>query len=95
MSKPPKRPLKFLRWFCREDYLEEVFKSHHPAYTLDYRFLSEEYDALYQAENRVGTLSTYFSSLAILISCLGLATFMAENRAKEIGICKPCGAATG
>ncbi|MEM8896699.1 MAG: ABC transporter permease, partial [Bacteroidota bacterium] len=75
--------------------VEKVFKAHHPAYSLDYHFLSEEYDALYQAENRVGTLSTYFSALAILISCLGLlglATFMAENRAKEIGIRKILGA---
>ena len=75
--------------------VEKVFKAHHPAYTMDYRFLSEEYDALYQAENRVGALSSYFSALAILISCLGLlglATFMAENRAKEIGIRKILGA---
>ncbi|MEL6190803.1 MAG: FtsX-like permease family protein [Bacteroidota bacterium] len=75
--------------------VEGVFKAHHPEYSFDYHFLSEEYEELYQAESRVSVLSTYFSGLAILISCLGLlglATFMAENRAKEIGIRKILGA---
>ena len=50
---------------------------------------------MYAAEQRVATLSGYFASMAVLISCLGLfglATFTAERRLKEIGIRKVNGA---
>lgn len=59
-----------------------------------FRFLNESYQALYESEQRVATLSKYFAGLAILISCLGLfglATFTAERRRKEIGIRKVLG----
>ena len=62
---------------------------------LDYRFLDDDYQALYAAEQRVSTLSKYFAGIAILISCLGLfglAAFTAERRLKEIGIRKVLGA---
>jgi putative ABC transport system permease protein len=61
----------------------------------DYRFLDEDYQALYAAETRVGVLSRYFAGLAILISCLGLfglAAFTAQKKQKEIGIRKVIGA---
>lgn len=61
----------------------------------DYRFLGEDYQALYAAETRVGILSRYFAGLAILISCLGLfglAAFTAQKKQKEIGIRKVIGA---
>jgi ABC-type antimicrobial peptide transport system permease subunit len=57
--------------------------------------MDEEYEALYNAENRVSVLSRYFAGLAILISCLGLfglAAFTAQRRQKEIGIRKVIGA---
>jgi len=61
----------------------------------EYRFLDEAYDELYRKEQRVGTVLNYFTSLAIIISCLGLfglASFMAERRTKEIDIRKVLGA---
>jgi len=64
----------------------------------DYKFLDEDYRALYESENRVAQLSKYFAGLAILISCLGLfglAAFTAQRRQKEIGIRKVIGASVG
>jgi ABC-type antimicrobial peptide transport system permease subunit len=61
----------------------------------DYKFADEEYAKKFEAEERIGKLSGFFSILAILISCLGLfglASFMAEKRTREIGIRKVLGA---
>ena len=72
-----------------------IFKDFHPDYDFNYSFLDTDYQQLYESESRVGTLSKYFSGLAILISCLGLfglAMFTAERRKKEIGIRKVLGA---
>lgn len=60
----------------------------------DFQFLDENYQALYESEKRVATLSKYFAGLATLISCLGLfglAIFTAERRRKEISIRKVLG----
>lgn len=60
----------------------------------EYKFLDDNYQALYASEKRVTTLSTYFAGIAILISCLGLfglAIFTASQRRKEIGIRKTLG----
>ena len=76
-------------------YIEDVWKRFAPGLPFDYRFLDEALDRLYRSEQRIGTLFRYFSILAILISCLGLlglASFMAEQRTKEIGIRKVLGA---
>lgn len=75
--------------------IEALHSKFNPGFLLDYRFLDEDYQALYVAEQRVATLSKYFAAIAILISCLGLfglATFTVERRAKEIGIRKVLGA---
>jgi len=61
----------------------------------DYKFLDDDYQALYASENRVSLLSRYFAGLAIIVSCLGLfglAAFAAQKRRKEIGIRKVVGA---
>ncbi|MFK7952181.1 MAG: ABC transporter permease [Ekhidna sp.] len=74
--------------------LQEFYSEFNPGYTLDYRFLDSDYQQLYESENKVGTLSKYFASITILISCLGLfglAAFTAERRIKEIGIRKILG----
>ncbi len=66
-----------------------------PAEPFDYRFVDEEYGAKFKDEVRIGTLAGFFTALAILISCLGLfglASFVAEQRTREIGVRKVLGA---
>lgn len=66
-----------------------------PGEPLQYSFLDEDFDALFRAEQRLGTVFTVFTVVAIFIACLGLfglAAFMAEQRTKEIGIRKVMGA---
>jgi ABC-type antimicrobial peptide transport system permease subunit len=75
--------------------IQSLYKDFNPGFTLDYEFLDANYQAQYQAEQRVSLLSRYFAAIAILISCLGLfglAAFTAERRQKEIGIRKILGA---
>jgi ABC-type antimicrobial peptide transport system permease subunit len=75
--------------------IEAVFKKVIPSGPFDYKFADQEYALKFVAEERVGKLSSVFAVLAILISCLGLfglASFVAEQRTKEIGIRKVVGA---
>lgn len=77
--------------------LRDFYRQYNPGFTFDYRFQDQEYAKQYESEQRVATLSGYFASIAILISCLGLfglATFTAERRLKEIGIRKALGSST-
>jgi ABC-type antimicrobial peptide transport system permease subunit len=70
-----------------------VFKKYNAPF--DYTFNDEVYAKKFADEQRVGKLSTFFSLLAIFISCLGLfglASFVAEQRKKEIGVRKVLGA---
>jgi len=62
---------------------------------LDYAFLDDQFNELYKADQKVSTLILIFSTIAIIISCLGLfalAAFTAQQRIKEIGIRKVLGA---
>ncbi|HYF68926.1 MAG TPA: ABC transporter permease [Ohtaekwangia sp.] len=75
--------------------LKHFYQQYNPGFIFEYRFLDEDNAMQYAAEQRVATLSKYFSGLAILISCLGLfglAAFTVERRLKEIGIRKALGA---
>jgi len=75
--------------------LESLYSEFFPKYTFEYSFLDKDYQQLYIAEQRVASLSSYASGLAIIISCLGLfglAAFTAERRQKEMGIRKVLGA---
>ena len=75
--------------------MEPVFKQFNPASPFIYSFIDEEYQKKFNTESRIGNLATVFSGLAILISCLGLfglASFVAEQRTKEIGVRKVLGA---
>jgi len=75
--------------------IESVFKKYIPLAPFDYKFVDDEYAKKFAAEERVGKLASVFAGLAILISCLGLfglASFVAEQRTKEIGIRKVLGA---
>lgn len=74
--------------------LENLYKKFNPGVTFHYKFLDEDYQALYTSERLVSTLSRYFACLSILISCLGLfglAALTAEMKIKEIGIRKVLG----
>jgi predicted permease len=74
--------------------IKEVYEKFHPKYPFEFTFMDEDYQALYESESRVATLSNYFAVLAIVISCLGLfglAAYTAERRRKEIGIRKVLG----
>lgn len=74
---------------------EVIFKKYNPEYPFDYKFVDEEYARKFTDEKRFGTLAALFAGLTIFISCLGLfglATYMAENRVKEIGVRKVLGA---
>jgi hypothetical protein len=75
--------------------IESVIRSIVPSALFTYKFVDDEYAAKFSQETRVGTLAGVFSVLAIFISCLGLfalASFVAEQRTKEIGIRKVMGA---
>jgi putative ABC transport system permease protein len=75
--------------------IEAVFKKYIPSAPFDYKFVDNEFAAKFAAESRIGKLSTVFAALAIFISCLGLfglASFVAEQRTKEIGVRKVLGA---
>jgi putative ABC transport system permease protein len=75
----------------------EFYKTFNPGFAFEYKFQDEEYGRQYKDEQRIATLSSYFASIAILISCLGLfglATFTAERRIKEIGIRKALGSSS-
>ncbi len=77
--------------------LESTYSQIFPDTPLDYQFLDEQYQRRYKGEVLTGTLAKYFAFISILISCLGLlglATFLAEQKTKEIGIRKVIGAST-
>ena len=75
--------------------IEGVFKQNFPNVPFSYQFVDEEYGAKFRAEERIASLARIFTILAIFISCLGLfglASFIAEQRTKEIGVRKVLGA---
>lgn len=76
-------------------FLAEQWRACEPDLPLDYRFLDADFDRLYQTEERLGRLFSAFTFLAFFVACLGLlglASFTAEQRTKEIGIRKVLGA---
>jgi putative ABC transport system permease protein len=78
--------------------IESVFKKHIPSAPFEYKFVDDEYAKKFDGEVRIGKLALIFAVLAIFISCLGifgLASFVAEQRTKEIGIRKVMGASVG
>jgi putative ABC transport system permease protein len=75
--------------------IEKIFKKYSPSAPFEYTFNDEDYAKKFADEQRVGNLATFFTILAIFISCLGLfglASFVAEQRKKEIGVRKVLGA---
>jgi putative ABC transport system permease protein len=75
--------------------IEAVCKIYSPSVPFSYKFADDEYAKKFATEERIGKLTSSFACLAIFISCLGLfgmASFMAEQRFKEIGVRKVLGA---
>jgi putative ABC transport system permease protein len=78
-------------------FIESQWKKFVPDKPFEYFFMDDDYNKLYQSEQKTGEIFTVFSVLAIFIACLGLfglAAFTAERRTKEIGIRKVLGAST-
>src|SRR5690606_7422171 len=77
--------------------IQAAYEEVNPGFPFTYRFLDDDYQAMYAAERRVAILSRCFAGMAVLISCLGLfglAAFTAERRTKEIGIRKVLGSSS-
>ncbi|CAN5123131.1 ABC transporter permease [soil metagenome] len=77
------------------DQTKSVWESIFPGAPFKFTFLDQEYNALYHQEKQAGYIFTTFSILAIFVACLGLfglASFMTEQRVKEIGVRKVLGA---
>jgi putative ABC transport system permease protein len=75
--------------------IRNVWDNFMRGYPLEYSFLDSDYDALYHNEERTGRIFTVFAILAIGIGCLGLlglASFAAEQKTREIGIRRVLGA---
>ena len=78
--------------------LQKVFKEVLPAEYLHYNFVDAAYQQKYKSEVLTGKLASYFAIISIFIACLGLlglSTFLAEQKTKEIGIRKVLGASMG
>jgi len=72
-----------------------VITKFNPDQPFEYRFVDDDYAKKFTSEARIGKLASFFAILAIAISCLGLfglASFVAEQRTKEIGVRKVLGA---
>jgi putative ABC transport system permease protein len=76
-------------------YLGSKWKTLVPSRPFEYRFMDDDYNKLYDAELRLGKVMNLFSSIAIVLACLGLfglSSYAAQQRFKEIGIRKVLGA---
>jgi putative ABC transport system permease protein len=74
---------------------QAAWKTYNPGFPMNYAFMDDAYNQLYQSDQRTGLLFDLFAGVAILISCLGLfglAAYTAQVRVKEIGIRKVLGA---
>ena len=77
--------------------IEELHESFNPGLPFEFKYLDVEYQALYEEESRVASLSRYFAAVAIGISCLGLlalTAFSTQRRFKEVAIRKVLGSSS-
>ena len=75
--------------------IKKIWEQTFPNYVYDYRFLDDKIESFYKQENQLAQLYKIFAAIAIFLSCLGLyglASFMAVQRIKEVGIRKVLGA---
>ncbi|GHA33887.1 ABC transporter permease [Salinimicrobium marinum] len=74
-----------------------IFKKYNPEFPFEYHFVDEAYAKKFESVQQTASLAALFAALTVFISCLGLfglATYIARNRIKEIGIRKVMGAGT-
>lgn len=77
------------------EQVQQKWEAAYPNFIFSYKFLDDEIKEFYDREQKMSTLLTVFTSIAIFIGCLGLfglATFMANQKTKEIGVRKVLGA---
>jgi putative ABC transport system permease protein len=75
--------------------IKNIWEKAAPGLPFNYEFMDEQFDQIYRSESRAGSLILGFAVLAVVIACLGLfglATFITQQRTKEIGIRKVLGA---
>jgi putative ABC transport system permease protein len=78
--------------------VKKIFDQTLPDFVFEYKFLDEKIAGFYKQENQLAALYKIFAAIAIFLSCLGLyglASFMAVQRIKEVGIRKVLGASAG
>ena len=78
--------------------IKKIWQQTFPDYVYEYRFLDDKIAGFYQQESQLSQLYKIFAAIAIFLSCLGLyglASFMAVQRIKEVGIRKVLGATAG
>jgi len=76
-------------------HIEKTWKEFSPGFPFDFHFIDDLVDSQYKNEERLARTVGYFAALGIFIACLGLfglASFLAEQRTKEIGVRKILGA---
>jgi len=79
-------------------FIETKWKENFPEKPFEYKFLTERFNQQFKTDEKRGLIFTLFTVLAILIACLGLfglASYMVEQKTKEIGIRKVVGASEG
>jgi putative ABC transport system permease protein len=84
--------------FATQAQIESKWKAMANGVPFTYTFMDDDFNRLYQSEKQTGQLFISFAVFAILIACLGLlglVTYAAEQRTKEIGIRKVLGASVG
>jgi putative ABC transport system permease protein len=78
--------------------VESAWNAVNPRLPFEYRFFDDDFDASYRPYEQMGALLIWFAGLAVFVACLGLfglASFLAEQRRKEIGVRKVLGASSG
>ncbi|MDB4920055.1 ABC transporter permease, partial [Mucilaginibacter sp.] len=78
--------------------VKKIFDRTFPDFVYEYKFLDDKIASFYKQENQLSALYKIFAAIAIFLSCLGLyglASFMAVQRIKEVGIRKVLGATAG
>src|SRR6266542_3773078 len=78
--------------------VKNIFEQTFPDFVYEYKFLDDKIASFYKQENQLSQLYKIFAAIAIFLSCLGLyglASFMAVQKIKEVGIRKVLGATAG